>query len=210
MTPTHSVLLTIGLFTLTFLSPGPNLLIVLRASLSQGRSAGVAAGFGVALADGIYAALGLLGMAAVINQSSALFAAVKVCGGMYLLWVAWRLLSNHALASFDVAAANTVQTHLRSFLQGLVTGLTNPQTILFFASIFAVTLGVDTPAWAKLLSWLGIVSASVIWRVVLSVAFSHSRVRAAYRRSQRALECFAGVILAGFGAKLMLDVYQAR
>ena len=37
-----------------------------------------------------------------------------------------------------------------------------------------------------------------------------NRVRAAYRRSQRALECFAGVILAGFGAKLMLDVYQAR
>jgi amino acid exporter len=210
MTPTHSVLLTIALFALTFLSPGPNLLIVLRASLSQGRSAGAAAGFGVALADGIYAALGLLGMAAVINQSGELFAAVKVIGGMYLLWVAWRLLRNHAPASFDGAAANTVQTHLRSFLQGLVTGLTNPQTILFFASIFAVTLGVDTPAWAKLLSWLGIVSASVIWRVMLSVAFSHSRVRAAYRHSQRALECLAGVILAGFGAKLMLDVYQAR
>jgi amino acid exporter len=201
----HSVILTIGLFALTFLSPGPNLLVVVQSSLSHGRSAGIAAGLGVALGDGIYAALGLLGMAAVISQSGELFAAVKVVGGTYLLWMAWNLLRKQCATRFDTTPANAAQPPFKLFLQGLMTDLANPQTILFFASIFAVTLTAETPAWAKTLSWLGIVSASVIWRVLLSVSFSHNRVRAIYLRGQRAIECLTGIALAGFGAKLVFD-----
>jgi amino acid exporter len=205
MSAMHSVILTIGLFALTFLSPGPNLLVVVQSSLSHGRRAGIAAGLGVALGDGIYAALGLLGMAAVISQSGELFAAVKVVGGMYLLWMAWNLLRKETSTRFDAAAANAGQSPFKLFLQGLMTDLANPQTIIFFASIFAVTLTAETPAWAKTLSWLGIVSASVIWRVLLSVSFSRSGVRAVYLRGQRAIECLTGVALAGFGAKLVFD-----
>ncbi|MGC1817066.1 MAG: hypothetical protein WA900_05370, partial [Casimicrobiaceae bacterium] len=40
--PVHSVILTVGLFALTFLSPGPNLLVVVQASLVAGRAAGFA------------------------------------------------------------------------------------------------------------------------------------------------------------------------
>ena len=205
MTAIHSVILTIGLFALTFLSPGPNLLVVVQSSLSYGRIAGIAASLGVALGDGIYAALGLAGMAAVISQSGELFAAVKILGGLYLLWMAWKLLSKRTAASFDATPTNAVQPPFKVFLQGLMTDLANPQTILFFASIFAVTLSTDTPAWARMLSWLGIVSASIIWRIFLSVSFSHSRVRGAYLRGHRAIERLVGVALAGFGAKLVLD-----
>src|SRR6185312_10432590 len=101
MTPTHSVLLTIGLFALTFLSPGPNLLVVVQSSLSAGRTAGIAAGLGVALGDAIYAALGLLGMAAVIGESGDLFTAIKIAGGLYLLWLAWKMLKGGSDLQLD-------------------------------------------------------------------------------------------------------------
>lgn len=198
----HSIFLSVGLFALTFLSPGPNLLIVLQSSLAHGRGAGIAAGFGVAMADGTYAALGLLGMAAVINQSGELVSLVKIAGGIYLLWLAFKLIRSHPTTDLDAAPADA-GSNVKPFVRGLTTGLTNPQSMLFFASIFAVTLTVDTPAWARIVAWLGIVTTSIVWRVFLSVSFSHARVRAAYRRGQRALECFAGVVLAGFGAKLI-------
>jgi amino acid exporter len=101
--------------------------------------------------------------------------------------------------------SNDAQSRVKSFVQGLMTGLTNAQTIFFFASIFAVTLSAETPVWARVLAWLGIVSASVVWRVFLSLSFSQDRVRAFYRRAQRTFECFAGLILAGFGVKLILS-----
>jgi amino acid exporter len=210
MTAIHSVILTIGLFALTFLSPGPNLLVVVQSSLSYGRIAGIAASLGVALGDGIYAALGLAGMAAVISQSGELFAALKVVGGVYLLWMAWKLLTKQTSTTFDATPTNAVEPPFKVFLQGLMTDLANPQTILFFASIFAATLSAETPAWARMLSWLGIVSASMIWRIFLTVSFSHSRVRGAYLRGHCAIEGLSGVALAGFGAKLVLDGMARR
>ena len=201
----HSVILTIGLFAVTFLSPGPNLLVVVQASLIAGRSAGIATGLGVAVGDGIYAALGLLGIATLITHSGELFSAVKVLGGLYMLWLAWKLIRRHPSAHLDVEAAMPRRSLGGHFLRGLLTDLANPQTVLFFASIFAATLSVDTPRWARLLSWLGILGVSVLWRSVLSVAFSRRRMRAAYERCQGTIERIGGVVLAGFGTKLVLD-----
>src|SRR3546814_8579078 len=58
MDPLHTVLLTVGLFAFTFLSPGPNLLVVVQASLASGRAAGAVTGLGVATGDAIYSGLG--------------------------------------------------------------------------------------------------------------------------------------------------------
>lgn len=205
MTANHSVVLTIGLFGLTFLSPGPNLLVVVQSSLSAGRAGGIAAGLGVAAGDGIYAALGLLGMAAVISQSGELFTAIKIVGGLYLLWFAWRMLNGSASSPLEAAPSGSMREPSSLFLRGLMTDLANPQTVLFFASIFAATLTAATPAWARTLSWLGIVTASAIWRILLSFAFSRKPIRSIYERWQRAIERLADVALAGFGVKLIVD-----
>jgi amino acid exporter len=209
MTATHSVILTIGLFGLTFLSPGPNLLVVVQSSLSVGRAGGIAAGLGVALGDAIYAALGLLGMTAVIGHSGDLFAAIKIAGGAYLLWLAWKMLAGRA-SSGVAAGPGAIQASSNLFVRGLVTDLANPQTVLFFASIFAVTLTAATPAWAKVLSWFGIVATSATWRSLLSFAFSRKRVRSVYSRWERAFERIAGVALAGFGAKLIVEGMSSK
>jgi amino acid exporter len=100
-------------------------------------------------------------------------------------------------------AASEMPTHL--IVRGLVTDLANPQTVLFFASIFAVTLTPDTPTWAKALSWLGIVAVSAIWRCLLSFAFSRQRMRSIYSRWQQAIERLAGTAFAAFGAKLLVE-----
>ncbi|EMV1407452.1 LysE family transporter, partial [Shigella sonnei] len=79
------------------------------------------------------------------------------------------------------------------FRRGLITDLSNPQTVLFFISIFSVTLNAETPTWARLMAWAGIVLASVIWRVFLSQAFSLPAVRRAYGRMQRVASRVIGV-----------------
>jgi amino acid exporter len=210
MDPLHSALLTVGLFALTFLSPGPNLLLIVQSSLSAGRSAGIAAGLGVALGDGLYAALGLLGMSALVSAGGEVFAAVKIAGGAFLVWFGWRLLRDRDRAEAAADAAGPRAPLRRYFWRGLVTDLANAQTVLFFASIFAVTLHADTPAWARLLAWLGILAASVTWRVALSTAFSRERVRQVYARARVPLERLAGIALGAFGARLIYEGFSRR
>jgi amino acid exporter len=210
MSCAYSALLAVGLFALTFLSPGPNLLVVVQSSVAAGRRAGVAASLGVASGDGLYAALGLFGMTAAIAQGGAVFAAIELAGGLYLLWFGLRLLRSRAPNEPVIGAAILQRSLWQYFRRGLVTDLANAQTVLFFASIFSVTLTASTPLWAKTAAWLGIVGVSIVWRVLLSHAFSRAAVRRGYAHVQRTLERLVGIALGAFGARLVYEGLTRR
>lgn len=127
----HASMATVGLFALTFLIPGANLLVVVQSSLSGGRAAGIAAGMGVAAGDGIYAGLGLFGMSALITEGGLLFRGIKILGGLYLIWLGIRLLRSRTPLALSSDVTSTVATTLGYFSRGLVTDLANPQTVLF-------------------------------------------------------------------------------
>lgn len=207
---TYSALLAVGLFALTFLSPGPNLLVVVQASLASGRRAGIAVALGVATGDALYAALGLFGMAAVIAKTGWAFSVIKIAGGAYLVWYSLKLLRGRAPVQFDVTRAETPLSFFQYFRRGVITDLANPQTVLFFASIFSLTLTATTPIWAKSLAWTGIVLASLVWRTCLSHIFSISSVRHCYARAQPVLERFVGAALGLFGTKLIYEGFARR
>ena len=96
------------------------------------------------------------------------------------------------------------------FRRGLLTDLSNPQTVLFFISIFSVTLSAETPTWARLMAWAGIVLSSVIWRIFLSQAFSLPAVRRAYGRIQRVASRVIGAIIGVFALRLIYEGIRHR
>ena len=150
----HVIILTIGLFVLTFINPGANLLVVVQTSLSSGKNAGLLTGLGVALGDAIYSGLGLFGMAALIAEGGALFSAIKIGGGLYLVWYAYNMVRHRQELHMGMGAVATssITPWYVFFRRGLLTDLSNPQTVLFFISIFSVTLTPTTPAWAKMVA----------------------------------------------------------
>lgn len=205
MEPLHAIWVTIGLFVLTFFNPGANLFVVVQTSLSSGRRAGVCTGLGVALGDAIYSGLGLFGMVALMTQFESLFSFIKIAGGLYLLWYAYGVVRNQN--DVKISALHTLISGKGAvfFRRGLITDLSNPQTVLFFISIFSVTLSADTPIWAKLLTWLGIVLSSILWRIFLSQAFSLSAVRRAYSRIQRVASKIIGAVVGIFALRLIYE-----
>ncbi|WP_097756886.1 LysE family transporter [Escherichia coli] len=210
MDPLHAVYLTVGLFVITFFNPGANLFVVVQTSLASGRRAGVLTGLGVALGDAFYSGLGLFGLATLITQCEEIFSLIRIVGGAYLLWFAW--CSMHRLSTPQMS---TLQQPISApwyvfFRRGLITDLSNPQTVLFFISIFSVTLHAETPTWARLMAWAGIVLASIIWRIFLSQAFSLPAVRRAYGRMQRVASRVIGAIIGVFALRLIYEGVTQR
>lgn len=205
MEPLHAIWVTIGLFVLTFFNPGANLFVVVQTSLSSGRRAGVCTGLGVALGDAIYSGLGLFGMVALMTQFESLFSLIKIAGGLYLLWYAYGVVRNQNDVQISALHTPFPGKGAVFFRRGLITDLSNPQTVLFFISIFSVTLSADTPIWAKLLTWAGIVLSSVLWRIFLSQAFSLSVVRRAYSRIQRVASKIIGAVVGIFALRLIYE-----
>ncbi|NJD23936.1 MAG: LysE family translocator [Betaproteobacteria bacterium] len=118
--------------TVLAVTPGPGVLYVVTRSIVQGRRCGLVSVAGVALGNLGNALAAALGLAAVFAVSSWAFAAVKLAGAAYLVFLGWRMLR---AAAPDVGFGQIAAVPLsRVFRDGFVVALLNPKTTLFYAA----------------------------------------------------------------------------
>src|SRR3981189_497235 len=86
-------------------SPGAGVLYTLAAALTRGSRASIAAAFGCTLGIVPHICAAMLGLAAVLHTSALAFAALKWCGVVYLLYMAWQALRQTGALAIDVRPA---------------------------------------------------------------------------------------------------------
>ena len=68
------------------------------------------------------------------------YLALKICGGLYLLWLAFKIIK-HAKEPIDAGDDSQTQMSLRrAYMTGLITQLSNPKIAIVLASIFTALL----------------------------------------------------------------------
>src|SRR5471032_811485 len=82
-------------------SPGTGVLYTLAVALTQGARASIAAAFGCTLGIVPHMLAAMLGLAAVMHTSALAFAALKWCGVIYLLVMAWQALRETGALAVD-------------------------------------------------------------------------------------------------------------
>ena len=114
-------------------SPGPDNLMVLSMGMARGRRQGMAFGLGCALGCLSHTLLAALGVGALIAASPLAFTALKVAGGLYLVWMGIGALRSKGGAQVGRAALPD-ESLARLFGKGLLANAINPKVILFFLS----------------------------------------------------------------------------
>lgn len=114
-------------------SPGPDNLMVLGVGMARGRTQGVAFGLGCAIGCLSHTVLAVAGVSAVIAASPWAFTVLKVCGGLYLVWLGIQALRSRGEATAAVVNAADEST-LRLFMKGVFANAVNPKVVLFFLS----------------------------------------------------------------------------
>ncbi len=114
-------------------SPGPDNLMVLGVGMARGRVQGMVFGLGCALGCLSHTLLATIGVSALIAASPLAFGALKVGGGLYLIWLGIGALRSSGAAN---AARSGVpdETLTRLFAKGLFANSINPKVVLFFLS----------------------------------------------------------------------------
>ena len=82
----------LGASALLVVLPGPTILTVISYSLTHGKRARLPLVLAVALGDSTALVLSLLGLGALLAASAFWFTVVKTVGGLYLLYLGYRLL----------------------------------------------------------------------------------------------------------------------
>lgn len=84
------ILLAYAAFLLGIASPGPNVLAVMGTSMGVGRKPGIALALGVAVGSFTWALFTAIGLSALLATYAAALIVIKVFGGLYLLWLAYK------------------------------------------------------------------------------------------------------------------------
>jgi threonine/homoserine/homoserine lactone efflux protein len=112
--------------------PGPTILLVVTRSLNHGAAVRRATVGGVVLGDLVAMTAAMLGAGAILLASAELFMALRVAGGLYLVWLGirtWRSRGSQWVVGESVEADPK-----RVFGESFAVTATNPKSIAFFVA----------------------------------------------------------------------------
>jgi threonine/homoserine/homoserine lactone efflux protein len=122
-------------------SPGTGVLYTLAVALTKGSRASIAAAFGCTL--GIVPAMlaAMLGLAAVLHTSALAFSALKWCGVVYLLYMAWQALRERGALAVDARADQ--RSGWQVIATGFLINILNPKLSIFFLAFLPQFIALD-------------------------------------------------------------------
>jgi threonine/homoserine/homoserine lactone efflux protein len=167
------------------IAPGPDSLLIMTRSATQGWRAGSAAALGIGTGTLVHVAAAALGMSAVLATSATAFTLVKYAGAAYLLYLGVGLLLSkpHLQETRGVPLAiNPVALpHRKIFMQGFFTNVLNPKVALFFLAFVPQFISPESPNKALTFITLGFIFNfnGMLWCHFLaaSTAFASQRIR---------------------------------
>ena len=123
-------------------SPGTGVLYTLAVALTQGGRASIAAAFGCTLGIVPQMMATMLGLAAVLHTSALAFAALKWCGVVYLLYMAWQALRETGALAID-ARPGAERSSRRVIVTAILINILNPKLSIFFLAFLPQFIAVD-------------------------------------------------------------------
>lgn len=203
MITAHHLMMFLAAALLVAITPGPGIFYVGARTLAGGRRAGFASSVGLGIGGLVHVAAGAVGVSALVMASAEAFAALKIVGAAYLIWLgvkAWREARD--LARIDLPPAGA----MRALRDGILVEALNPKTAAFFLAFIPQFIDASRPVAGQFIV-LGLVSVClnttvdvviVCWTAMARARLGH-RAMAIVRARQA-----SGLVLCGLGASLLV------
>ena len=192
----EQLLLVAGLTALVMISPGPDMLIVMRNTITGNRAAGLQTSLGVLAGNLVHIGYCLVGIGWLISQSIVAFSFIKYAGAAYLIYLGISSFS-HERTSLRLSALSPGRKRRTWFLQGFINNLLNPKGTLFYLGVFTVVITPRTTVATTAL----LVATTVLISAIFWLFFVYTLDRPAVRRcidhgQQIVSRAFAVVLIA--------------
>ena len=161
-------------FALGAMSPGPSLAVVLRNTMTGGRSQGIYTGIGHGIGFGIYAFLAALGIATALSANEHVEQVLRWAGVVILLWLGTTFL-RHAMAERgdeqDQAEQHAPSDRI-GFIQGFSIALLNPKIMAWMLALYSPFIEADFPM--ETLIGMGLLGMSIdgAWYVTVATVLT--------------------------------------
>jgi threonine/homoserine/homoserine lactone efflux protein len=148
----------------------------------------------------------MIGLAFLMSTFWWVYAALRVAGGLFLVYLAWQLWkhSSEPLPP-PMPEARSHSDFFGHFRAALMVQLSNPKALAYCASVLVTLLPPVQPLWMKISVPLIGTLVEGSWWIFIAVAFSTAPFRRRYGSLKSYLDRAMGTALALLGAKMLLE-----
>ena len=195
------ILVIVSVTALVMVTPGPDMVLVLRNTFAGGRSAGLQTSVGILSGNLVHITYCTLGIGLIISQSILVFSTLKYAAAAYLIYLGIMSFRSGAktLDTDDIEGRRPDRTW---FVQGLVNNLLNPKGTLFYLGVFTMVITPETSATTMLLLTLIMMVVSASFWLFFVYAVDRPIIRVSIERSQQTVNRIFGALLLLLGIRV--------
>tara|TARA_R110002020_G_scaffold52911_4_gene148375 strand:+ start:1091 stop:1723 length:633 start_codon:yes stop_codon:yes gene_type:complete len=168
------ILLALSIQTMGILSPGPSVMLILGVATSRGRGPALMTAFGISCGSIVLAGSVVLGIAILLAEIAHAMTVMRILGGLYLFWLAYKAFSKAVNPPPLEVHAVATKSAVRTAFGGFLLQVTNPKAIAFWLAIAAVGGVGHAPAPVIVLfvalAWLNSFVGHAAYALLLSAA----------------------------------------
>ncbi|HEC1783238.1 TPA: LysE family transporter [Campylobacter lari] len=177
--------------------PGPDFFLVSSYALREGIKSALKASLGVSLAMSVWIILSILGLSVIFHQFPFLQIALSSFGACYLLYLAYGIYKNAKIGNIKVQ-----KTHISAFLSGMITNLSNPKVIFYFASVFA-SFDFTQMRWMLIILIFVLILETITYFSLISLLFSKPFMVRIYQKNLKPIDYLSAFIFFAFAVFIL-------
>jgi threonine/homoserine/homoserine lactone efflux protein len=197
----EQILLILSVTLLAMVTPGPDMILVLRNTFASGRRAGLQTSTGILCGNLVHITYCVFGIGLLSSRSILVFSTLKYAAAAYLIYLG--ILSvrsgTKSLAAGDIQGGRLTHSW---FLQGLVNNLLNPKGALFYLGVFTAVITPQTSAGAMVLLIVIMMAVSGSFWICFVYTLDRRALRDAVERSQQTVNRLFGALLILLGLRV--------
>jgi threonine/homoserine/homoserine lactone efflux protein len=198
----------IGISVVVIVTPGQDTALTIRNTLLGGRRGGVFTALGVVAGQAAWAVATSAGVAALLVASEPAFAAVRLVGAAYLVYLGALGLraalgsSGRSRVGIDDGSPPGIAPRI-ALRQGLISNLGNPKMAVFFTSLLPqFAAGGEGSFFVLLLLGIVFCLLTLAWLTSYAVAIAKAGDFLRRPRVRRALDGLTGAVLLALGVRV--------
>mgnify|MGYP003989953611 CR=1 FL=1 len=208
---THLLITYLIAITVLSITPGLDTMLVIRNTARGGWQDGVISSFGICSGLFVHASVSAVGISVILLQTAWAFAALKMAGACYIVWLGIGSLrklfqGKTALSADGLSAVRQPYQIGRSLREGVLSNVLNPKTVVFYMAFLPQFINPQHSALVQSLILAGLhFIIAMIWQSFLALLVNQAKSRVLQPRVGKIFDGLTGTILGSLGIKLALD-----
>lgn len=184
------------------MSPGPSLAVVLKQTVSNSRSHGLAASWFHAAGVGLWAFATISGLAILVAESAFAFQLITWLGAGYLAWIGVKAIRAGHSNALRAEQGKKVSIW-KAGTEGAMISLLNPKLAVFFIALFSQFVTPDATFTDQMIMTATAALVDGIWYSIVALILSHGPVLKTLQNKSTLVNRLTGGILIALAARVV-------